>query len=235
MEEMFSEKSTHSADADNLVIVSQPNHLTLFTIMYFYYLNKLIEDKLDNHFGNCWRNKNTAYALSVDKKLLENVFGSKEVLEKQLSVSVIPNNINRFQARISTHGEDILPAIQQRLKDVDFILKSYFIIAQLHSNHIQLTLHQVVKLETTEDTAATIIIEDTVIPIDDVYDALCEKVWINLILSRSLHDYCSKHKNKGSDPHCLNSLEGYKNTHPKLKLWLNNIVSRMHALNLFLH
>ncbi|KAI7870693.1 uncharacterized protein EV154DRAFT_121968 [Mucor mucedo] len=230
MDTMFSKKiALSAANGDNSVIVCHPGYFFFFIITYLYYLNKLIEDKMDSAFGNDWRDKNTAFAFSVEKKLLDDIFGSKETLNEMLFASGILHNNNGFRkAEICTYGEEILPAIQQKLKDADFKMKLYFIVAQLHQKHIQLTLHQVVKLSTPAEDAATIIIQDEILHIEDVYDTLCKNIWAALLSSNRI-DYCLKHMNKGDDPHSLNSSEGYKAIYQRLKFYLMEVLSLSHV------
>ncbi|KAI7889097.1 uncharacterized protein EV154DRAFT_515796 [Mucor mucedo] len=224
-EKIFSKKYTPSAGDDRLVNVCHPGYVFFFKIMYFHHLNRLIKEKLNSSYENDWRNKNTAFAFSVEKKLFDNVFGSDETLDELLVASgMLKANNKNQKVRVSIYGEEIIHAIQHKLKDVNFQMKSYFVVAQVHSDHIQLTLHQVVKLATSEENAATIIVDDEIIHMEDVHDTLHKKIWKTLI-SSNIFDCCSMHETEGSGLHNLNLLRVYKNAYQQFKILLINALS----------
>ncbi|KAG2208760.1 hypothetical protein INT47_007859 [Mucor saturninus] len=212
----------NSCNSDgNIMATSDPSYLFFFVITYLHYLNKLLEETLTSNFGNEWQDKDVWYAVSVDKYLLDNVFGSMKQLEKLFYASgILHNDDNLRKAKFSIHGEEILPAIQQKLKDLKFKMKSYFFVAQLYANHIQLSLHQVVKLATPGEVAASIVIQNRTIYIDDVYDALCKEIWKNL-QSNCQIDYCPTHIE-----HNFGMYQAYENICQKLKLCVIALLER---------
>ncbi|KAG2201453.1 hypothetical protein INT47_001502 [Mucor saturninus] len=204
---IFSKKYISSAGDDRLVNVCHP------------------EENLNSNYDNDWKNRNTAFAFSVEKKLFDKVFGSDETMDELLVASgILQVNNKKRKVRVSIYGEEIIHAIQHKLKDVNFKMKSYFVVAQVHSNHIQLTLHQVVKLATYEGNAATIIVEDKIIHMEDVYDTLYKTI-LETLISSSPFDCCSMHESEGSGLHNLNLLRVYKNAYQQFKILLINALS----------
>lgn len=79
--------------------------------------------------------------------------------------------------------EEVLPSwLQQQLIKSNLSLKSYFVQCQLHQDNIQLTLHQVVKVELVleEKKVSTIVIQNILISIEDLYDSLCKSLWASI-------------------------------------------------------
>lgn len=221
MDDFFANHEESSA------ITHQPGYVFIIIIICFYCLNTLIKKELDSNFGNEWNDKNIGYAVSVNKNVLDNVLGSKQNLNELLYASglVEKKNENR-KAHIATYGEDILPALQYKLKYLEFKMKSYFVVAQVYSTHIQLTLHQVVRLSSSEQSATTIIIEDEIIQTEDVYDTLCKRVWNNMLHSGHV-EYCTEHKDEKYASYDFGSLLNYNNIWYKLKSCLVKLVGRM--------
>ncbi|KAI7890470.1 uncharacterized protein EV154DRAFT_511332 [Mucor mucedo] len=102
------------------------------------------------------------------------------------------------------------------MKDLNFKIKSYFVVAQTFTKHIQLTLHQVVRLASKDVEAATIIVEDEIIHIDDVYDTLCKEVW-KAIQCNCHFDYCPIHKDRKDKIFDFESSHSYISSRQNLK------------------
>lgn len=205
------------SDKDNstfVVVNIQSGHVFFFLITYLYYLNKAIRKKLVGSFEVDWRDENIGYAVSIEKNLLDKVFGGlKEKVNEILFASgILIKNNDRYRAEVSTYGEDILPAIQHKLSGLNFRLKSYFLVAQIYPAHIQLTLHQVVRIS----SADTIIVEDEIIQIEDVYDTMCNSIWINM-KNNGYVNYCDRHKNQRYTSHHLGSVQAYSKIFENLK------------------
>lgn len=214
--EMFLKDASPAADT-HFVTVYQPSYIYFFMITYFYYLNKLVEEELKGDFGNDWREENIGYDVCVNKSILDNFFGSKEILNELLYVGgILQKNNEHRKAQISTHSEEILPVIQQKLEYLEFKMKSYFVVVQTYPTHIQLTLHQVVKISSSKENSATIIIQDQIIQIEDVYDTLCKKIWANMSLNGHI-EYCNTHKDIPSALYDFGLLQNYSNIYQKLK------------------
>ncbi|KAI7875827.1 uncharacterized protein EV154DRAFT_74322 [Mucor mucedo] len=174
---------------NNLVTTCQPEHMFFFMLIYFYNLGKQLEDKI----GNKWRDKSIWYGVCIDKNLLDTMFGSTKKLEKLFFASGILRKDNNFiKAKFCIRGEEILPAIQQKFEDLNFKMKSYFVVAQIFEKHVQLTMHQIVKLESSGSDSASIVIQDKIIYINDVYDTLVKKIWMRMQRNYQI-DFCTTH------------------------------------------
>ncbi|KAG2207975.1 hypothetical protein INT47_010959 [Mucor saturninus] len=216
-----------NADNDSFT-TCHPGYIFFFAITYMHSLNKMLENKLENIVGSNWQSNSIWYGVSIDKNLLDTVFGSIKKLEKSLfACGVLQKDDNLRRAKFCTRGEEILPAIQQKLVGLEFNIKAYFIVAQVFSKHIQLTLHQVVILASSEKDAASIIIQDEIIYIDDVYDKLCKTVWSNVQSNRHVN-YCAVHKDMHNVQYDLESLQVYSDIRQNLKLCVVELVRQNH-------
>ncbi|KAG2200010.1 hypothetical protein INT47_000360 [Mucor saturninus] len=160
-------------------ILQMPNRLKLGLEKIFgdhlkiYSNYKRQKEKLESDVGKNWQAHNIWYAVSIKKNQLDTVFGSIKNLEKSFFASgILEKNDELRKAKFCTRGEEILPAIQHKYPYLDFRLKSHFVVAQISSKHLQLSLHQVVKLASPGKDPASIIIQDEMIHIDDGYDTL---------------------------------------------------------------
>ncbi|KAI7888094.1 uncharacterized protein EV154DRAFT_321733 [Mucor mucedo] len=217
MNDLFASKDKFwDADSESFT-TCHPGYMYFFMIIYLHCLNKQIEEKLESTVGSNWRNNKIWYGVSIDKNLSDNVFGTINKLEKSFFASgILGKDDDLRQAKFCTRGEEILPAIQHKYQHLDFNLKSYFVVAQISSKHIQLSLHQVVKLASPGEDPASIIIQDEMIHINDVYDTLCKNIMKSLQIDCQV-DYCTTH-NYGEDmQYDFQSSEIYSNVHRNLK------------------
>ncbi|KAI7891464.1 uncharacterized protein EV154DRAFT_563383 [Mucor mucedo] len=169
------------------------------------------------NIGSNWRANNIWYSVSMDKKFLDTVFGSIKKLEKLFFASGILRKDDELRkAKFCTRGEEILPAIQHKYQHLDFRLKSYFVVVQIFSKHIQLSLHQVVKLASPGEDPASIIVQDKIIHIDDVYDTLCKSIMKSIQVNCQV-DYCTTHKIQEDTQYHFQSFEIYSNIYRNLK------------------
>ncbi|KAI7891427.1 uncharacterized protein EV154DRAFT_508240 [Mucor mucedo] len=172
-----------------------------FMLTYLHCLNKQIEKKLESNFGKNWQADKIWYGVSIDKNLSDNVFGTIKKLEKSFFASgIIRKNDDLRKAKFCTRGEEILQAIQHKYQHLDFRSKSYFVVAQISSKHIQLSLHQV----------------DEIIHIDDVYDTLCKSIMKSIQINYQV-DYCTTHKYGKDIQYDFQSFEMYSNIYRNLK------------------
>lgn len=81
---------------------------------------------------------------------------------------MVEKNNSSKKLRILTQGEDYLPIIKRSYK-ISFPIRSYFVLAQLYEDYIQLTLNQVVTEPSLEEEQEAIIIDDRIIPIQNIY------------------------------------------------------------------
>ncbi|KAI7893682.1 uncharacterized protein EV154DRAFT_501190 [Mucor mucedo] len=215
-DDLFMKNDSSCSDDTNLLDTSDPGYILFFILAYLHNLNMLLNKELDKKFWNDWRGKNIWYGVSVDKHLLETVFVSKKKLEKLFYASGIllkDNNLRR--AKFCVRGEDILPAIQQTL-DLKLKMKSCFVVSQIFPQHVQLTLHQTVKLGSPGEDAASIIIEDKIVYFDDVYDDLCKNIWKKM-QSNCQIDYCITHKDKKYTEYDFGSFQAYRDIRQTFK------------------
>ncbi|KAG2199834.1 hypothetical protein INT47_009447 [Mucor saturninus] len=205
------------------------NYYLFFMMTYIFSLNKLLEEKLGNKFGNDWQTNNIWYGVSVDKHLLDTVFGSITKLEKLFFAGGMLQKDNELRkAKFCTRGEDIIPAIQHKYQPLNFRLKSYFLVAQISSKHIQLSLHQVVKVGPPGEDPASIIIQDEIFYIEYVYGTLCKSI-MKMIQAYDQVDYCNKHKNKENAQYDFQSFETYSNVYHDLKQYVVKLLEKNKA------
>ncbi|KAG2191452.1 hypothetical protein INT47_012749 [Mucor saturninus] len=217
MDDLFASKDESSGSDSESFTTCHPGYMYFFMITYLHCLNKQKEEKLKSNVRSNWRANNIWHAVSMDKKLLDTVFGSIKKLEKLFFASgILKKDDELGKVKFCTRGEEILPAIQNKYQDLDFRLKSYFVVVQISSKHIQLSLHQVVKLASPGEDPASIIIQDEVIQIDDVYDTLCKSIMKSIQVNCQV-DYCTTHKSQ-EDMQCdFQSSKIYSNIYRNLK------------------
>ncbi|KAG2204162.1 hypothetical protein INT47_011645 [Mucor saturninus] len=217
MDDFFASKDKLRDVKCELFITCHPGYIYFFMVTYLHCLNKRLSEKLENKLGRKWRGNYLWYGVSIDKNLLDTFFGSKNKLEKLFYAGgILQKDDTLRKVKICTGGEEILPAIQQKLFGLNFKLKSYFVVAQIFSKHIQLSLHQTVKTSSTGDDAASIIIQDEVLHIEDVYDTLCKNVMTSIRADNCQVECCAAHKNE-EDTHDFQSFETYSNICQNLK------------------
>lgn len=210
-----------------LICIHQEKYIHLFYLMYMGYLNKLVDKKLQIVFGNEWKNSNTGYIISLEKKIMHITRGSKYDAKNLITDSGILSilNNNAQKPRLIVRGEGILSALQKKL-NLNLPLKSYFVLAQLNQTYIEVALHQVVDIETPERSASSIILEDRVIPIENVIDTTSKNIWRHMTLHDGI-EYCGSNKNEVCD---VFSLQNYVYAIEKLKVYISKIVS---IINIF--
>ncbi|KAG2195022.1 hypothetical protein INT47_005622 [Mucor saturninus] len=217
MDDLFVSKDEFPALDSESSTTCHPGYMYFFMITYLHCLNKQMEEKLESTVGLNWRANNIWYAVSMDKKLLDTVFGTIKKLEKSFFASRILGKDNELRkAKFCTRGEEILPAIQHEYQHLDFRLKSFFVVAQISSKHIQLSLHQVVKLASPGEDPASIIIHDEMIHIDNVYDTLCKSIMKSIQVNCQV-DYCTTHKSEEDTQYDFQLFEIYNNIYRNLK------------------
>ncbi|KAG2235805.1 hypothetical protein INT48_001031 [Thamnidium elegans] len=182
---------------EDLVSTEQKVYIKAFLLMYMTYIKEIILSKLRDHL-NC-DDMNIGYAISIEKFLLDGVVETINDFRKIVHTSgLVQKNDRSKKLRIITQGDDILPTIQKYLH-LELPLKSYFVLAQLHEGHIQLTLNQTVTCPDLKEEQESIIIEDKMVPIENIYDSLCLNVWNNLIENNDLIKLCDEHNMSDTD------------------------------------
>ncbi|KAI8047202.1 hypothetical protein BDF21DRAFT_457392 [Thamnidium elegans] len=140
-------------------------------------------------------NIKTGYALTVEKMLFQKLLVTEDELRDMIYASNLVQEDDSYKKlRITTQGEGLLPVIQQSFK-LQFPPRSFFVVAQLHEDYVQLTLNQVVTESGSDhEDQETIVIQEEIIPIPNIYDSLCFNMWSNIIEDSSLIQLCDTHK-----------------------------------------
>ncbi|KAG2233260.1 hypothetical protein INT48_001709 [Thamnidium elegans] len=186
--------SVESHNKDRMVSIQQQAYIKKFVYIYMIYINVIISRKtLKITAENV--NIKTGYAITVEKMLLQKLLVTEDELRDMIYASnLVQENDSYKKLRIITQGEGLLPVIQQSFK-LPFPLRSFFMIAQLHEDYVQLTLNQVVtEFGSDHEDQETIIIQEEIIPISNIYDSLCFNMWSKIIEDNSLIQLCNAHK-----------------------------------------
>lgn len=198
---------------ENVIRTQQKKYIKVFLFMYLGYLNELVSKKLLECSGYIGSQK-IGYLLSMEKRLMNDIVGTKKNLrELLLASSFIQKNNDSKKVQIITQGEEVLPLLLHRLS-LDLPLKSYFVLSQLHATYLQLTLKQVVKIASDEEDVAAITIQDKIIRIENIYDILPKNVWKYMIANKEIMNNCPSHNKR------FLSLENYR----EFKIRINSFV-----------
>ncbi|GAA5812181.1 hypothetical protein MFLAVUS_005631 [Mucor flavus] len=192
--EMKAILSNNLSNGEVLVSTGQPKYIKAFILMYMVYVKGEIMCKLPDQLISDQLNMKIGYAVSIEAMLLNNTMGTKDNFRDLIFASgLVPKDNDSKKLRITTQGERILLAIQKSLK-LKFPLKSYFLLCQLHEDYVQLSLHQVVTdLTLEENEQESIIVQDEIVAIPNIYDSLCVNMWHNLVQDRRLIELCEMH------------------------------------------
>ncbi|GAA5812706.1 hypothetical protein MFLAVUS_006164 [Mucor flavus] len=184
----------HLSTGEVLVSTNNPKYIEAFILMYMVYIKEDILNELPDHLIFDKLDTNIGYAVSIEAMLLNNTIGNKDTLQDIIFASgLLPKDDVSKKLRITTQGERILPAIQKSLR-LEFTPRSYFLLCQLHEDHVQLSLHQVVTASTSEEKEQeSIIVQDEILAIPNIYDSMCESMWRNLAQDSGLIELCEMH------------------------------------------
>ncbi|GAA5817549.1 hypothetical protein MFLAVUS_011097 [Mucor flavus] len=183
--------NVESRAKDSLISTERQVYIKAFVLIYMIHIKNIVSSKLAVILG---RNIDIriGYAITIEKMLLNGLFGTEEDLKDIIYTSgLLQKDDSLKKLRVITQGERLFPIIQQSLK-LQFPLKSYFVVAQLHDYYVQLTLNQVVT-ESGEGDQEAIIIRDEIIQIPNIYESLCLNMWSNIIEENSLIQLCDRH------------------------------------------
>ncbi|GAA5800281.1 hypothetical protein HPULCUR_005707 [Helicostylum pulchrum] len=182
------------SNGEALISTYKPKYINAFVLMYMIYIKEEILNKLPDHLISDHTDTKIGYAISIEAMLLNNTIGTKDSLQDIIYASgLVPKDNDSKKLRITTQGERILPAIQKSLK-LELSLKSYFLVCQLHEDYVQLSLHQVVTAPNPEEKEQeSIIVQDEILDIPNIYDSLCTSMWQNLVQDSSLIELCEMH------------------------------------------
>ncbi|KAI8047283.1 hypothetical protein BDF21DRAFT_499025 [Thamnidium elegans] len=158
------------------------------------YINVIISRKMPKVTGGN-ENIKIGYAITVEKMLFQRLLVTEDELRDMIYANyLVQENDSYKKLRITTQGEGLLPVIQQSFK-LRFPLRSFFVVAQLHKDYVQLTLNQVVTESGSDhEDQETIVMQEEIIHIPNIYDALCFNMWSNITKDNSLIQLCDTHK-----------------------------------------
>ncbi|GAA5808513.1 hypothetical protein MFLAVUS_001904 [Mucor flavus] len=134
-------------------------------------------------------------AITANSMLLKRLFGTEDDLRDIIYASNLVQKDDSYRKfRIATHAEGLFPVIQQSF-NLQFPVKSFFVVAQLYENYVQLTLNQVVTEPGLENEyQEAIIMQEEMIPIPNIYDNLCINMWSNITEDSSTIQLCDTHE-----------------------------------------
>ncbi|GAA5808560.1 hypothetical protein MFLAVUS_001951 [Mucor flavus] len=180
-------------DEDLLVSTQQQVYIRGFVLIYMIYINDIISRKLPTITASN-SNIKIGFAITIDNMLLKRLFGTEDNLRDVIYASnLLQKDDSSKKLRIATHAEGLFPVIQRSF-NLQFTIKSFFVVAQLYENHVQLTLNQVVTESGLENEyQEAIIIQEETIPIPNIYKSLCCNMWNNIIEDSSLIQLCDTH------------------------------------------
>ncbi|KAI8087094.1 hypothetical protein BDF21DRAFT_413720 [Thamnidium elegans] len=187
------------SSAEDSVSTEQKKYIKAFVLMYMIYIKHLISNKLSTNAHTEKSHIKIGYMVSIEKMLLDHVIGNnkRDFQGLVLESGLVPKDDPSKKLRVVTQGEVLLPAIQRLSVQLKFPLKSYFVLAQLHEDYVQLTLNQVVTSPCSEQES--IILQDNIIRIPNMYDSLCFLMWNKLTQNTCLIQLCNVHKSDGTE------------------------------------
>ncbi|KAG2213114.1 hypothetical protein INT47_011263 [Mucor saturninus] len=225
----LSKESKLSVADKSHIFTCQAKYIRLFLMMYVGYVKKLVNLKLNTIFRNDCNSENTAYIATLDKAWMNsNLILNNNPKELLIESGILPEFGDNKMARFVVRGEGILPAIQQKLC-LELCLQSYFVVAQIHPTHLQVTLHQVVKISSSKGNESTIIIKDKKFEMRNIIDLISINIWKHM-------KACGKieHSNSDTDKRCLssdlNSLQIYNDVLKSLKLYVSECFKPRQAI-----
>lgn len=189
----------------------QNKYIKSFLVIYFGYLNQLIQEQLKSVIG--YENKKIGYVLFFERHL-DSVIGDRNK-KKELFIAsgLFQKQVKSKKIKILGQGEGILPIMQQEL-EIDLPLKSYYVLSQIRENNIQLTLFQVVQTTVIEEEAAAISLQNEIIPIENIYNSMCKYLWRQAGSDQSLIQTCDLHRDN------ILSLKNYKSFLARIKFYI---------------
>ncbi|KAG2230585.1 hypothetical protein INT48_006890 [Thamnidium elegans] len=186
--------SAESPNKELLISTQQQVYIKSLVLIYMTYINDIVSRKLSAITGSN-DNIKTGYAITVEKMLLQRLLVTEDDLKDMIYASGLVRKDDCFKKlRTAAKEEGLFYLIQQSF-ELKFPLKSFFLVARLHEDYVQLTLNQVVtESDEKEKNQETVIIQDEIIPVPNIYDSLCFNMWSNLSEDSSLIQLCDIHK-----------------------------------------
>ncbi|MBM6386423.1 MAG: hypothetical protein JSY10_20920 [Paenibacillus sp.] len=173
---------------EQLIDTQQQKYIRTFLLIYLSYLNEVILNKKPEV-----KKSNVGYVMSVEKMLLDNLVGTKENFKEiVLASGVIRESDPTKKLKVITRGEELSVLLQQA-SGLKISCKSYFVVFQLHEDYIHFTLNRVVTASDSNNKESSIIIEDKILPIRNIYKSLFMNMWKHLTREGDFVDRCGDH------------------------------------------
>ncbi|MBM6387643.1 MAG: hypothetical protein JSY10_27300 [Paenibacillus sp.] len=209
-----------------LVSTQQQVYIKAFMLIYMTYINGIVARKLPTTTG-INDNIKIGYAINIESTLLKKLPVTEDDLTDMIYTSnLVKKDDYSKKLRIDTQREGLLPVIIQSLK-LQLPLKSFFLGAQLFEDYVHLTLNQVVtEFDSNNEDQEAIIIQEEIIPTQNIYDSLTFNMWSNITEDSSLIQLCDKHKRrKDNEPLDIFTLENQVEFTSNLKEYISKNVS----------
>jgi hypothetical protein len=188
-----------SHNKDDLVSTQQHVYIKAFLQIYIFYLSVIVSRK-NPAIARVDEKILTGYDIIIEKILFQRLSVTEDDIRNIVYVSdLIEREDSDKKLRITIREEVIFSIIQQSFS-LPFPVKSFFIATQLYEDYIQLTLNQVVTDSGLDhEDQESIILQDEIVPILNIYDSLCFYMWSNIIEDKSLIQLCDVHNEYNSD------------------------------------
>ncbi|KAI9271103.1 hypothetical protein EDC94DRAFT_303382 [Helicostylum pulchrum] len=186
--------NVESNNKDKRISTQQQVYIRKFVLIYLIHIDEIVTRKLQVITGNNDDMK-IGYDITVEKMLLKKLSVTEDDLRDMMyGISFVRKDDSCTKLRITTQGERLLPLIQKSL-NLQFPLRSCFLVAQLYEDYVQLSVNEVVTEsgEKRKDQES-IIIQEKLIPTPNIYKSLCLNAWNNIIEDTSRIQLCDTHK-----------------------------------------
>ncbi|KAI9352325.1 hypothetical protein BD770DRAFT_393215 [Pilaira anomala] len=182
-----------STKEGRIITLTQKQKDTRFILLIFLvYLSKIIQEKQPKSISS---DTNIGYVISVDQMLLKRANTTQDGFKELIyTTKLIKREDSSKKLKVMIRGEALLPIFQRHFGLSKLPIKSYFVLAQLHETYIQMTLNQVVTFPfSEEEEQESVVIQDEIIPIQNLYDALCSNAWDYIIHNTNVINLCDIH------------------------------------------
>lgn len=191
------ESILNNSTKETTTSTQKQEYIRFFLFMYMIYIKKILSKLPSNAVPD-----KIGYVISIEKIVLDNLIGTKSDFQELIFATGLLEKDDRFKKlRVITYGEGLLPMIQ-KYHSYEFPVKSYFLLAQVHEEYLQLTLNQVVAgTEEVAENEESIIVQEEIVPIQNIYDTLCLDIWDHATTTNdsNLIRFCDKHNNKSPE------------------------------------
>lgn len=185
-----------SVKEENLSNTQQQKYIRTFLLIYLFHLNETILNVvLKTPKAEKPKTPITGYVISVEKMLLDCLTGTKENFKEIVLASGLVQETDRTKKlKVITRGEELSVLLQQA-SGFELSCKSYFVLFQLREDYIHFTLNRVVTVSDANNKESSIVIQDKIIPIKNIYESLFKNIWKHLTRNGDFVCRCDKHSN----------------------------------------